>query len=118
MPPANKGFVYNSLQEHITMKNGKRVGHSTHLTIKNNKGTKKCVQYNPDGSRKFITRKLTAAELGAIKRKEYLPALFKGPMESLRLGQPLKWVSASGRSCNAAAAAAAPAATKKNKHRK
>ncbi len=96
------------------MKNGKRVGHSTHLTIKNNSGTKKCVQYNPDGSRKFITRKLTAAELGGIKRKEYLPALFKGPMESLRLGQPLKWVSASGRSCNAAA----PAATKKNKRRK
>lgn len=105
--PGNNGFVYNSMQEHITIKNGKRVGHSTHITIKNNKGAKKCVQYNPDGSRKFITRKLTAAELGAIKRKEYLPALFKGAMENLRLGKQLSWVS-----CNA------PAATKKNKRRK
>ncbi len=98
--------MYNSMQEHITMKNGKRVGHSTHITIKNNKGTKKCIQYNSDGSRKFITKKLTNAEMGAIKRKEYLPALFKGAMENLRLGEPLSW------SCNA------PATTKKNKSRK
>jgi hypothetical protein len=106
MPPAAKGngFVYNSTQEHITLKNGKPVGHSTHIVIKNNKGTKKCIQYDPDGSRKFITKKLSAKEIGAIKRKEYLPALFKGAMESLRLGRPLSW--------NCAAAA-----TKKNRRR-
>ena len=108
MPQKSEPFVYNSTQEHITMKNGKQVGHSTRVIIKNNKGTKQCTQYNPDGTRKFITKKLTAAELGAIKRKEYLPALFKGAMESLRLGKPLNW------NCSSRA----PAATKKNKSRK
>ncbi len=86
-----KDFVYNSTQEHLTMKNGKPVGHSTHIVIKNGKGTKQCIQYNPDGTRKIISKKLTGAEMGAIHRKEYLPALFKGAMESLRLGRPLGW---------------------------
>ena len=109
MPQKSEPFVYNSTQEHITIKNGKPVGHSTRVIIKNNKGSKQCIQYNPDGTRKFITKKLTATELGAIKRKEYLPALFKGAMESLRLGKPLNW------NCSSSAA---PATTKKNKRRK
>lgn len=112
------GFVYNSTQEHITIVNGKPVGHSTHLTIKNNKGLKKCVQYNPNGTRKFITKKLTASEMGAIKRKEYLPALFKGAMESLRLGRPLSWNCGNGKMKGGSSGPAAVHTTKKNRHRK
>jgi hypothetical protein len=90
-----KGFVYNSTQEHLTVVRGKPVGHSTHITIKNGIGRKQCIQYNKDGTRKIITKKLTGPEMGAIRRKEYLPALFKGAMESLRLGKPLSWICGS-----------------------
>ena len=102
-----KGFVYNSTQEHLTVVRGKPVGHSTHITIKNGLGRKQCIQYNKDGTRKIITKKLTGAEMGAIRRKEYLPALFKGAMESLRLGRPLNWTCSQTRSSK----------TKKNRRR-
>ena len=84
-------FNYNSVQEHFTMKNGKQVGHSTHVTIKNGKGVKKCVEYSPSGKRKAVTKKLMAKEIKAIREKQYLPALFKDAMETLRLGKVLRF---------------------------
>ena len=81
------------------MKNGKQVGHSTHVTIKNGKGVKKCVEYSPSGKRKAVTKKLMAKEIKAIREKQYLPALFKDAMEALRIGRPLekikgRWLTA------------------------
>jgi hypothetical protein len=95
-------FNYNSVQEHFTMKNGKQVGHSTHVTIKGGKGVKKCVEYAPSGKRKVITKNLTRKEVNAIREKQYLPALFKDAMEAMRLGRPLekikgRWITAKKR---------------------
>jgi len=91
MPSKEGAFNYNSVQEHFTMKNGKQVGHSTHVTIKNGKGVKKCVEYGPSGKRKAVTKNLTRKEVKAIREKQYLPALFKDAMEALRLGNPLQF---------------------------
>lgn len=90
-PKPKHPFVYNSTQEHITIVNGKRVGHSTHITIKNGKGHKKCVKYTGEGKPKEVRCNLTRKEMKAIKEKEYLPALFQPVMEQLRLGLPMRF---------------------------
>jgi hypothetical protein len=90
-PKKDNSFIYNSTQEHIVMVNGKRVGHSTHITIKNGKGHKKCIKYTGEGKPKEAKCTLSNKEMKAIKEKEYLPALFAPVMKQLRLGAPLRF---------------------------
>ena len=49
------------------------------------------MKYGPSGKRKAITKKLTTKEVKAIREKQYLPALFKDAMETLRLGKVLRF---------------------------
>jgi hypothetical protein len=73
-------FIFNSVQEHLTIKNGKPVGHSKHVAIRDGKGTKTCVSFCADGKQKTQRKALTKKELAAIKKHEYIPALFKDVM--------------------------------------
>jgi hypothetical protein len=73
----SKEFNYKSETVHEDLVDGRRESHTKIVEIKNGKGIKRLINTAPSGRRTVRTAKLSAGELYNIRRKIFMPRLFK-----------------------------------------
>ena len=79
-------FTYKSSEMHSDTLNGKRQAHMNVIAIRNGNGNKTVVDILPSGKKRKTMRKLSGKEVEAIRRRKFVPDLFKGMLYGLRNG--------------------------------
>ncbi len=79
-------FAYKSNEMHADVLNGKHQAHMNVIEIRNGKGKKTVIDISPSGKRRKTVKNLTGKEVEAIRRRQFVPDLFKGMLYGLRNG--------------------------------
>jgi hypothetical protein len=77
-------FMYKSSEMHKDILNGKHQAHMNIIEIKNGEGKKTVVDILPSGKKRKTVKKLNKKEVESIRRRQFVPDLFKGMLFNLR----------------------------------
>lgn len=77
-------FTYKSSEMHSDTLNGKYQAHMNVIEIRNGDGKKTVIDILPSGKKRKTIRKLSGKEVEAIRRRKFVPDLFKGMLHDLR----------------------------------
>ncbi len=79
-------FHYKSSEMHADTLNGKYQAHMNIIEIRNGAGKKTVVDILPSGKKRKTVKQLSGKEVEAIRRRQFIPDLFKGMLYGLRNG--------------------------------
>jgi hypothetical protein len=77
-------FAYKSSESHTDILNGKHQAHMNIIEIRNGVGKKTVVDILPSGKQRKTVKKLNRKEVEAIRRRQFVPDLFKGMLHGIR----------------------------------
>lgn len=79
-------FNYKSSESHQDYVNGEYRAHMNIIEIRNGTGKKTVVDIEPSGRKRKTVKQLNKKEVNAIRRRDFVPDLFKGMLSGLRSG--------------------------------
>lgn len=83
-------FNYKSSESHQDYVNGEYRAHMNIIEIRNGTGKKTVIDVGPSGRKRKTVKQLNKKEVNAIRRREFVPDLFKGMLTGLRAVQTRK----------------------------